>query len=207
MYDGLEVPLFADDASQYEAISKAWLRKLFEASIKEEVPPIDNRPLLCAHGMLALTVAKGICGGTAFKVIRREAAEELYALYGGGPRLAPLAAHYCAACVSATVELARLKTQLDGDDKAIKALGRRGPGKAKTLEEGGRQYLVGKESFKRWKALKMALVRAKHSGGVALEEEVERDAEEGASVTSSSGSSRKFFWIICFDFLSNFLSF
>lgn len=204
-YADLEVPPTAKDTSDYEAISKAWLVRYFEASIKEEVPPIDNGPLLCAHGKLALAA-----GGVPFRVIRSSAAEGLYALYGGGPRLAPLAEHYCPVCVSATVELATLKAQLDADDKLIKALGPRGAGRPRiakvvpSLAEcaGTRQYLIGKESFKIWRNLKMASVKAKHTNGavavngdskggdedvVILDEEKENADEQGS--TSSNGNN------------------
>lgn len=161
--------------SEYEVISRVWLQRLFEATIREEVPPVDNRPLLCVHGKLAMVTA-------AFRNITSWTADYIYDHYGTvGPRLEPLQAFFCEYCVSAAAELDELKRTMDADGKTIKALMQRPRSAAARAAlaaaeaaagsaedgQGRRKYLVGKESFKRWKALRLADVKRKHARATA----------------------------------------
>src|SRR5699024_7144868 len=105
--------------------------------------PVDNEALLCSHKKLNMN--------SSFKCISTESADFIYSRYNGGPRIL-LPAQFCHDCVSHKIKLATTKNDIDSDSKIITNL-------LKFKNSGDERMLwVGKESFRKWRHIKMSLI-------------------------------------------------
>ncbi|XP_065347126.1 ubiquitin carboxyl-terminal hydrolase 48-like isoform X2 [Cloeon dipterum] len=106
---------------------------------------IDNEPFLCPHKRLAFTK---VC---ATRLVSTNAAEELFEMYGGGPRLA-LKQSLCHECVAAHCNLLQLNERLEKDAKWVSQDVKR---------PGAPAFWVSKSGFARWKGLARARIECR----------------------------------------------
>lgn len=137
IYKKIEVTL---DQTNFDAISKAWLTEFFKCKDKNSVPKIINESLLCSHKNLDFL--------SAFKCISTESAEKIYELYDFDLRI-PLPKKFCNECVDNYLEVNNVKKEIEIDNKEISTLQ-----KFKS-EAGVPMFWVGRESFKKWKNIKL----------------------------------------------------
>ena len=131
------------DTENYDVISKDALINLFEAKVREDVKPVDNEKLLCIH--------KNLDMNASFKCISKVSADLIYTNYGGNPRIT-IPDFFCRECVNYIVKYSQVKYHVDNDSKRITSLL-----KFKSSEN-ERMFWVGKESFKKWKQLRLNLI-------------------------------------------------
>ncbi|XP_024945389.1 ubiquitin carboxyl-terminal hydrolase 48 isoform X2 [Cephus cinctus] len=123
---------------EYQWLPTEWLHKWLNPSAGNSICPIDNTPIMCPHGFVdPLKVNKAKC-------VPPKAAELLFDVYRGGPRLDQNS--LCTYCVRRRCKTIRFKIAIEQDQKSITELMRN-----YKEEKGG--FVVGAESFKYWKRL------------------------------------------------------
>jgi ubiquitin carboxyl-terminal hydrolase 48 len=131
----------------YDIISKKWLNNWLKCKSSADLKPVDNNKLLCVHSKLSL---KSL---SSFKCISTIGADQIYRIYGGGPRLNRDS--LCRICVSKQIDIVKTRTKLDEDQKFISSQFR--------FKPDDDSYWVGKDSLKSWKQIKMKSIENDYS--------------------------------------------
>ncbi|EDV23881.1 uncharacterized protein TRIADDRAFT_57537 [Trichoplax adhaerens] len=129
--------LSADTDQTYEWIPTEWLLEWLRK--QDFNSPIDNKTVLCNHKKLSPDSVSMV------KRINQIYANELYKLYGGGPRLTR--EDMCKQCVEEKYRRIQFDTRLNNDWKFIKST------ITKTLPTGQTEFWIGKVSLRNWKGL------------------------------------------------------
>ncbi|RDD44046.1 Ubiquitin carboxyl-terminal hydrolase 48, partial [Trichoplax sp. H2] len=129
--------LSADTDQTYEWIPTEWLLEWLRK--QDFNSPIDNKTVLCNHKKLSPDSVSMV------KRINQIYANELYKLYGGGPRLTR--EDMCKQCVEEKYRRIQFDTRLNNDWKFIKST------ITKTLPTGQTEFWIGKASLRNWKGL------------------------------------------------------
>lgn len=138
---GIYENLVALPDKPYEFISKKWLTDWLSARSSQCIKQVDNNDLLCIHSNLNFKTL------SSFKCISKDGADQIYELYGGGPRLNRDS--LCSECVLKQVNVLKTESNLDSDSKFIASHLKY------TLEPNEESFWIGKDSLKSWKQIKL----------------------------------------------------
>ncbi|KAI7697433.1 Ubiquitin carboxyl-terminal hydrolase 48 [Sarcoptes scabiei] len=145
IYESMET--IEEQTTNLDAIEKNWLVSLFNAKIENDIDSINNEKLLCSHRKLN--------PNSDFKVIAKKSADLIYSFYSFDIRL-ELPLNYCSKCIFNKITLANLKQEIDFDSKAIITHSKHKSDLNETM------FWVGKESFKKWKTMRLNLMDSKN---------------------------------------------
>lgn len=137
IYEGL----VAKPNEPYDIISKKWLTDWLSARFSDQIMPVDNKELLCIHSKLNYKAF------ASFKCISKSGADQIYAKYGGGPRL--LSDSLCQTCVAKQVDVLKITSKVEEDSKFVSSQLKF------TLSPNEDSFWIGKESLRCWKKIKI----------------------------------------------------
>lgn len=143
-----------EQTTNLDAIEKNWLVSLFNAKIENDIDSINNEKLLCSHRKLN--------PNSDFKVIAKKSADLIYSFYSFDIRL-ELPLNYCSKCIFNKITLANLKQEIDFDSKAIITHSKHKSDLNETM------FWVGKESFKKWKTMRLNLMDSKNDSNEGIQ--------------------------------------
>lgn len=133
------------ELSQMEAIEKDWLIEMFKGTNNDGIRPISNAALLCPHQKLDMN--------SMFKLISTQGAELIFSNFKSDNVRIKLPEYLCLKCVNYKLDMMRIKDEVDSDSKTITSL-------LKFKNSGNeKNFWIGKESFRRWKQIRMNLFK------------------------------------------------
>jgi len=125
----------------FDIISKKWLTDWLSGRSSDEIKAVDNNELLCIHSKLNFKAV------SSFKCISTIGADQIYEIYGGGPRLNEDS--LCRTCISKQVDVMKMTAKVEEDYKLITSQLKF------TLSPDEDCFWVGKDSLRSWKQIKI----------------------------------------------------
>lgn len=135
------------EEKKFDAIEKEWLIEIFKANNRNSIKPLKNSRLLCSHNKLDMD--------SSYKFISQESADLIFSNFPTDNVRIKFPMDFCTTCVKYKLELLKIKENVDSDSKKITSL-------LKFKNESGEKcFWIGKESFKKWKQMRINLFKKK----------------------------------------------